>query len=77
MWGNTQSRSCWGRGLLGRPGLLSLLPVGGDPLHMCWCALPEIAQRSYVMKELMSVGWDSQEKDKNMVEVVTSTNVGF
>ena len=29
------------------------------------------------MKELMSVGWDSQEKDKNMVEVVTSTNVGF
>ena len=26
-------------------------------------------ERSYVMKELMSVGWDSQEKDKNMTEV--------
>ena len=82
MWGNTRSRSCWGRGLLGRPGLLSLLSVAGNPIHLCWCnlckcALPEIAQRSYVMKELMSVGWDSQEKDKNMVEVVTSTNVGF
>ena len=25
--------------------------------------------RSYVMKELLSVGWDSQEKDKNMTEV--------
>ena len=61
---------------------MSLLSVAGNPIHLCWCnlckcALPEIAQRSYVMKELMSVGWDSQEKDKNMVEVVTSTNVGF
>ena len=26
-------------------------------------------QRSYVMKELMSTGWDSKEKDKNMTEV--------
>ena len=39
-------------------------------------ALFEIAQRSYVMKELMSVGWESQEKDKNMVEVIKSTSFG-
>ena len=30
----------------------------------------KLLHRSYVMKELMSVGWESQEKDKNMVEVV-------
>ena len=29
------------------------------------------------MKELMSVGWESQEKDKNMTEVITSINIGL
>ena len=43
---------------------------------MCILALFVIARRSYVMKELMSQGWESHEKDKNMVEVVTSTNFG-
>ena len=32
-------------------------------------ALFKNSSRSYVMKELLSVGWDSQEKDKNMTEV--------
>ena len=39
-------------------------------MHVPWPCL-KLLERSYVMKELMSVGWESQEKDKNMVEVVT------
>ena len=40
-------------------------------------ALFEYSPRSYVMKELMSVGWDSQEKDKNMTEVSYFIHIQF
>jgi len=43
--------------------------LGKGTFGEAWLVVSTASGRSYVMKELMSVGWDSQEKDKNMTEV--------
>ena len=71
-----------GKGTFGEAWLVVSTASGREtPYFVLFCnlrmlALFIIARRSYVMKELMSQGWESHEKDKNMVEVVTSTNFG-
>ena len=83
-WESILSRSCLAWAPLARPGWSSPLPVAGHLLttvdhhvkgEVCWNTdhvslnLLDVFDRCYVMKELMSEGWDSEEKDKNITEV--------
>ena len=50
---------------------IRLLSGGGTVAHIMYrlCTTYQCLYRSYVMKELSSLGWETKEKDANMTEV--------